>query len=49
MARPCSICTHAQCPDIDAALVDGQLSNRAVSRQFRVGKAGLTTWGGLGW
>ncbi len=40
MPRRCSICDHDQRPDIDAALVGG-LSNRAIARQFQVGRDSL--------
>lgn len=40
MPRRCSICDHDQRPDIDAALVGG-LSNRAIARQFQVGRDAL--------
>lgn len=41
MARPCTICTHPQRAELDAALAIGTESNRALASQFAVTEQAL--------
>jgi len=41
MARPCSICTHAQREEIDRALAAGRTANTVLSSQFAVTEQAL--------
>ena len=41
MPRSCTICIHPQASEIDRALIEGELSQRDVSRQFKITKTAV--------